>query len=460
MIKKLIILGSFILLTCIGLFSQAPRGDFKVVKIINNFDTLIIDRTLSDWWFGISGGVSGAMSFGALRYPEQIDDNDVLGQKIIHYDAGTGFGGYAGLYGEWLPVDGMFGAYLRVNLYDQRKNKADGEKFPDQQKTSFDSRYTLNYISISPGVRYNFPTENLFVTAGVDIDVNIAKTLLVYRHRINPEPIVDEMNMPYDPEKIRIGLNVGVGYDIFVADMYDYMRSYITPYASIHIGSYELSFNDSKRIPFIAKAGINFKFNIDNKKYDTLSLDVNYIEPPRYVASYRKELGVEFGGFQPKERVFAALREIPVEEKVEIIVKNEPEIAQQESVKVSEDDQAQKRTNVINPNQPKIFYYPTSESASITKVQKEYLDALVDYMKSNPNFTVRVSGHSDNAGTTEQNQKRSENRATNITQYLVKNGIARRRVLDRGRGALEPIADNTTAAGRGRNRRVEIQIVR
>ncbi len=458
--KKLLVLISLFFISITQLLSQAPRGEFRTVNIINNFDTLIVDRTLSDWWFGISGGVSGALSFGDLVYPDAIEGIDVLSTKKIHYKPGTGFGGYAGLYGEWLPIDGMFGAYLRLNLFDQRTSEADGEKLNDSAQTKFDSKYTLNYISISPGVRYNLPIENLYLNAGLDIDINTSYLINVFRHRVNPEPIVDEMRMPYDPNSIRLGINFGIGYDIFIVDMYNFMRSYISPHLSVHIGTKEISTFNSSRIPFIAKAGINFKFNIDHKKYDTLLLDVDYIEPPRYIASYKKELGVEFGGFQPEERLFAALREVPEKEKIEVVAQMEPEIKKEETVKVTPKEEPQKKNIVINPNQTRIFYYPSSEGTNLTKVQREYLDELINYLNKNPNATVRISGHSDNAGTTVQNQQRSERRATNVVQYLTRGGIARRRLLDRGRGALEPIADNTTARGRASNRRVEIQIVR
>lgn len=452
----------FIIMLCAGtsmLYSQAPRGDFKVMRLQDNLDTVVINRTLADWWFGITGGVSGALSVGNLKFPEQIDAPDVYKLKLIDYKTGTGFGAYLGLYGEWLPIEEMWGAYLRINFLDKRKSKADGEQLKDTFQTKYDNEYVLNYISISPGIRYNLPIENLFVTAGLDIDINLSNVISVYRHRVNTEKIVDELKMPDESKKVRYGLNFGIGYDIFVVDMYDAVRSYLTPYASLHFGTYELTNFDSKRVPLIAKVGLNIKFNIDRKKYDTLKLDINNVEPPKYIASYKKELGVDFTGFKPEERIYSELKEVP-EQKIDIVVKEEPKIKEEITTKVTPKEEPAKKNITINPNQSKIFYYPNSESATLTNVQKEYLDALSEYLKKNPNVTVRISGHSDNAGSTEQNQARSENRATNVVQYLVKNGIPRRRLLDRGRGALEPIADNTTATGRAKNRRVEIQIVR
>ena len=114
----------------------------------------------------------------------------------------------------------------------------------------------------------------------------------------------------------------------------------------------------------------------------------------------------------------------------------------------------------IDPGSQKTIYFKSSSDAQLDKLTKNWLDALADWLAENPRATIRVTGHSDNAGTTVQNQQRSENRSTAVVQYLMKKGVARRRMLDRGRGALDPVADNATSKGRSRNRRVEIQIVR
>lgn len=463
LIKKIIIFFAIIIGSVLAAYSQSPRGDMRVVRVLENLDTLIIDRSLSDWWFGLSGGVSQVYSFGDLKYEDRIVEPGIpFAPNNVDFKAGSGFGMTAGLYGEWLPIEKHLGVALRINLHDRRKNNADGVPWVDttNKVAKFESQYDLKYISISPSLRWNLPMENLYLTGGLDIDINTKKEIILYRHRINPEPIIDEMQMPYDAEKVRIGINLGGGYDIFVADMYNYMRSYISPYFNLNIGTYEVTFNDSKRVPFIIRAGVNFKFNIDHKVYDTLRLDPNRVEPPSYIASSRREQGIDFTGFVTQPIIFAELREVPEQERIVAKLEKEPEVKRDESVKITQKTEPVKKITKINPNQTKIFYYPSSESATLTKTQREYLDGVIEYMKENPNVNVRVIGHSDNAGTTVQNQQRSENRALNVVQYLTKNGIARRRIFDRGRGALEPVADNSTASGRGKNRRVEIFIMK
>ena len=69
---------------------------------------------------------------------------------------------------------------------------------------------------------------------------------------------------------------------------------------------------------------------------------------------------------------------------------------------------------------------------------------------------VQVIGHTDSQGDAAANQRLSEQRAQQVRASLVAAGLARDRVGAQGRGAAEPVADNGTAAGRAKNRRVDI----
>jgi OOP family OmpA-OmpF porin len=68
-------------------------------------------------------------------------------------------------------------------------------------------------------------------------------------------------------------------------------------------------------------------------------------------------------------------------------------------------------------------------------------------------------GHTDWIGTDAYNQKLSVRRADAVKQYLVSKGIEPNRIYTEGKGESQPIADNKTAAGRAKNRRVEIEVV-
>ncbi len=72
---------------------------------------------------------------------------------------------------------------------------------------------------------------------------------------------------------------------------------------------------------------------------------------------------------------------------------------------------------------------------------------------------VEVSGHTDSIGTDAVNQRISEQRAQNVSSYLIGQGLQRERFETVGFGKRYPIADNATDQGRALNRRVEIRII-
>jgi len=79
-------------------------------------------------------------------------------------------------------------------------------------------------------------------------------------------------------------------------------------------------------------------------------------------------------------------------------------------------------------------------------------------MNENPTLKLKIEGHTDNAGNDDANMKLSEDRAEAVKTYLVSKGISADRITAEGFGETMPIADNGTAAGRTKNRRVEIKV--
>jgi len=71
---------------------------------------------------------------------------------------------------------------------------------------------------------------------------------------------------------------------------------------------------------------------------------------------------------------------------------------------------------------------------------------------------VQITGHTDNTGSADYNQKLSEQRAATVKDFLVKNGIDPSKITILGKGESTPIADNATKEGRAKNRRVEIMV--
>lgn len=84
------------------------------------------------------------------------------------------------------------------------------------------------------------------------------------------------------------------------------------------------------------------------------------------------------------------------------------------------------------------------------------LDRFATTLNQNPVTRITIIGHTDSTGSDAVNNPLSVNRAAATRDYLVSRGVATSRIAIDGRGSREPLADNSTAAGRAMNRRVEI----
>ena len=90
---------------------------------------------------------------------------------------------------------------------------------------------------------------------------------------------------------------------------------------------------------------------------------------------------------------------------------------------------------------------------------KAKLDDLVGKIKDINLEVIIAVGHTDSIGSDSYNQKLSVRRSEAVKAYLVSKGIEKNRVYTEGKGEKQPVADNKTAEGRAKNRRVEIEVV-
>ena len=90
---------------------------------------------------------------------------------------------------------------------------------------------------------------------------------------------------------------------------------------------------------------------------------------------------------------------------------------------------------------------------------KAKLDDLVGKVKGVNLEVIIAVGHTDAVGADAYNQALSVKRAEAVKAYLVSKGIEKNRVYTEGKGEKQPVADNKTAEGRAKNRRVEIEVV-
>jgi OOP family OmpA-OmpF porin len=90
---------------------------------------------------------------------------------------------------------------------------------------------------------------------------------------------------------------------------------------------------------------------------------------------------------------------------------------------------------------------------------KAKLDDLVSKMGGINLEVIIAVGHTDSVGSDAYNQKLSVRRSEAVKAYLVSKGVEKNRVYTEGKGEKQPVADNKTAEGRAKNRRVEIEVV-
>jgi OOP family OmpA-OmpF porin len=90
---------------------------------------------------------------------------------------------------------------------------------------------------------------------------------------------------------------------------------------------------------------------------------------------------------------------------------------------------------------------------------KTKLDEVVTKLSSINLEVIIAVGHTDSVGSDSYNEKLSVRRAEAVKAYLVGKGIEKNRVYTEGKGKKQPVAENKTAAGRAKNRRVEIEFV-
>lgn len=99
-----------------------------------------------------------------------------------------------------------------------------------------------------------------------------------------------------------------------------------------------------------------------------------------------------------------------------------------------------------------------TESYSLKNDTKANLDKLATTLKKYDDTNILIEGHTDDTGEDAYNQKLSENRADAVEDYLATQGIKNSRITTKGYGESQPLAENATADGRQKNRRVEVAI--
>ena len=114
---------------------------------------------------------------------------------------------------------------------------------------------------------------------------------------------------------------------------------------------------------------------------------------------------------------------------------------------------------LASPPPPYSLAFETGKSSCLlTDGDRSYLAQIKQYLSENPGKKVIVTGHADNTGSDEINQRLSAQRAAYLRQQLLDAGVDENSIETAAKSYLEPVGDNSTPEGRAKNRRVEIKI--
>lgn len=124
---------------------------------------------------------------------------------------------------------------------------------------------------------------------------------------------------------------------------------------------------------------------------------------------------------------------------------------------LGEQDRLRRQQESINVAMASDLLFATG-SAQLFPGGREKLRQFAGVLARYPRSTVEVVGHTDSRGSEATNMDLSKRRAQSVVDELVAGGVSAARITSRGMGASQPVADNSTAEGRGQNRRVEINV--
>jgi len=99
-----------------------------------------------------------------------------------------------------------------------------------------------------------------------------------------------------------------------------------------------------------------------------------------------------------------------------------------------------------------------TNSSNLTEEASGNISQLAETLKKYADTNVLIEGHTDASGSDAINQPLSERRAQAVANTIIGEGVDEARVTTKGYGSSQPVADNSTAAGKAANRRVEVAI--
>ena len=143
-----------------------------------------------------------------------------------------------------------------------------------------------------------------------------------------------------------------------------------------------------------------------------------------------------------------------LEKENERLVKERDDLAGRLTGALSEVAQISKTARGVVVNLPDILF--DVNKATLKQNAQNALAKLAGIVSLFPAINLRIEGHTDSTGTDELNMRLSKDRAASVMGFLRQQGVGEKRMSAEGYGSKLPVADNATAEGRAKNRRVEI----
>jgi outer membrane protein OmpA-like peptidoglycan-associated protein len=119
---------------------------------------------------------------------------------------------------------------------------------------------------------------------------------------------------------------------------------------------------------------------------------------------------------------------------------------------------ANEANRAATPSPVNVFLRFDTASSKLTPQSQAKLDPIANELKANPNAKATISGYTDNVGNANQNLQLSQQRANSVMAELTHKGVAANQLTAQGYGEQNPIANNSSDAGRSMNRRVSVSV--
>ena len=424
------------------------------------------------WWFG----ESGAVNFNTFRGTTQVLNQNLSVPTAFH--KGNDVRPYASLLTEYRPGK-VFGGMLNV-AYDNRGGKFDQVTAPCDCPA--DLKTNLSYVTFEPSLRIAPFSNAFYVFTGPVISFNVTKR---FDYRQDKQPYVREDLS--DIRKTVFSGQAGAGIDIPLSASASATQMTLSPFASFQTDLGRNPRSIESWAIYTVRAGFALKFG-------TGKLAPVFV-PPVVVADAPVKVSDRDGdGINdivdkcPDVPGFVKYQGCPIPDTDGDGINDELDkcptvkgLARYQGCPIpdtdadglnDEEDRCPTRPGPLsNQGCPVIakeiiekinfaaknVFFSTGSYKLLPKSFKS-LDEVVNIMKADESLKIDIDGHTDAQGTDESNQVLSDNRAGAVKNYLTGKGVDASRLKSTGYGETKPVADNTTAAGRAKNRRTEMTV--